>query len=309
VLKARADAKTNQKSNFSALQKYGMMGKYNSARNNMSEKELKNVDPQALLNKLNGLGDFTLLYYGPTDVKTLVNTVKKNFRQGKTVAMAEAKPYEEQATPQTEILLAPYDAKNIYMIQYHNENKEWTPENAPVNALFNEYFGGGMNTIVFQELREARGLAYSAAARYNEPTRKGDKESFFTYIITQSDKMMDCVKEFNNLLNDMPARQAGFDLAKQSLLKTLATRRVTKFSVLNEYLRAKKKGLDYDINKTIYEKLPSLKLQDLVEFSKSRISNKPYKYIILGNEKDLDIKNLEKIGTIHRVSTDEIFGY
>ena len=275
----------------------------------MSEKELKNVDPQALLNKLNGLGDFTLLYYGPTDVKTLVNTVKKNFRQGKTVAMAEAKPYEEQATPQTEILLAPYDAKNIYMIQYHNENKEWTPENAPVNALFNEYFGGGMNTIVFQELREARGLAYSAAARYNEPTRKGDKESFFTYIITQSDKMMDCVKEFNNLLNDMPARQAGFDLAKQGLLKTLATRRVTKFSVLNEYLRAKKKGLDYDINKTIYEKLPSLKLQDLVDFSKSRISNKPYKYIILGNEKDLDIKNLEKIGTIHRVSTDEIFGY
>jgi predicted Zn-dependent peptidase len=309
VLKARADAKTNQKSNFSALQKYGMMGKYNSARNNMSEKELKNVDPQALLNKLNGLGDFTLLYYGPTDVKTLVNTVKKNFRQGKTVAMAEAKPYEEQATPQTEILLAPYDAKNIYMIQYHNENKEWTPENAPVNALFNEYFGGGMNTIVFQELREARGLAYSAAARYNEPTRKGDKESFFTYIITQSDKMMDCVKEFNNLLNDMPARQSGFDLAKQGLLKTLATRRVTKFSVLNEYLRAKKKGLDYDINKTIYEKLPSLKLQDLVDFSKSRISNKPYKYIILGNEKDLDIKNLEKIGTIHRVSTDEIFGY
>jgi predicted Zn-dependent peptidase len=195
------------------------------------------------------------------------------------------------------------------MIQYHNENKEWTPENAPVNALFNEYFGGGMNTIVFQELREARGLAYSAAARYNEPTRKGDKESFFTYIITQSDKMMDCVKEFNNLLNDMPARQAGFDLAKQGLLKTLATRRVTKFSVLNEYLRAKKKGLDYDINKTIYEKLPSLKLQDLVDFSKSRISNKPYKYIILGNEKDLDIKNLEKIGTIHRVSTDEIFGY
>jgi predicted Zn-dependent peptidase len=223
--------------------------------------------------------------------------------------MAEAKPYEEQATPQTEILLAPYDAKNIYMIQYHNENKEWTPENAPVNALFNEYFGGGMNTIVFQELREARGLAYSAAARYNEPTRKGDKESFFTYIITQSDKMMDCVKEFNNLLNDMPARQAGFDLAKQGLLKTLATRRVTKFSVLNEYLRAKKKGLDYDINKTIYEKLPSLKLQDLVDFSKSRISNKHYKYIILGNEKDLDIKNLEKIGTIHRVSTDEIFGY
>ena len=28
--------------------------------------------------------------------------------------------------------------------------------------LFNQYFGGGMNSIVFQEIREAQGLAYAA---------------------------------------------------------------------------------------------------------------------------------------------------
>ncbi len=57
------------------------------------------------------------------------------------------------------------DAKNIYMVQLHNENQEWSADRAPVIALFNEYFGGSMNAIVFQELREARGLAYSAFAR------------------------------------------------------------------------------------------------------------------------------------------------
>ena len=58
-----------------------------------------------------------------------------------------------------------------------------------------------MNAIVFQELREARGLAYSASAVYASPYRLGGNESFYTYIITQNDKMMDCVREFNKLLN------------------------------------------------------------------------------------------------------------
>lgn len=309
LLKSRADIKTNQRYNFSALRAYGTYGKYNPIRNIMSESELRAANPQDLLGKLKALGDYTLLYYGATPLKDLAKTISKTYKKSKIVIDRPAQRYEAQTTPKTEILLAPYDAKNIYMVQYHNENKDWTPDNAPVNKLFNEYFGGGMNAIVFQELREARGLAYSAAASYNEPYRQGDKEDFFTYIITQSDKMMDCINEFNNLLNNLPARQAGFDLAKQSLIKALATNRTTKFAILNAYLKAQKRGIDYDINKKIYEQLPALKLQDLLDYAKDRIANKPYKYLILGNEPDLDIKSLEKIAPVQRVSTEEIFGY
>ena len=50
-------------------------------------------------------------------------------------------------------------------------------------------------------------------------------------------------------------------------------------------------------------------LKDIVTFEKEKMARKPYKYIILGDEKNLDIKALEKIGPIHRLSTDEIFGY
>ncbi len=309
LLKARNDNKTNQRANFNALQKYGIYGKYNPARNIMSEAELKAADPQELLNKLKKLGNYTMLYYGPTSIKDLKKVVAKNDINSNSAIDKATQPYVAQTTPQTEILIAPYDAKNIYMIQYNNENREWKPENATINALFDEYFGGGMNAIVFQELREARGLAYSAWASYNEPARKADKESFNTGIITQNDKMMDCIKEFNNLLNNMPERQAGFDLAKQSLLKSLATSRTNKFSILNYYMMLQKKGLNYDIDQKIYEQLPSVQLKDLIDFSKSHIANKPYKYIILGNEKDLDMDALQKIGPVKRVSTEEIFGY
>ena len=166
-----------------------------------------------------------------------------------------------------------------------------------------------MNAIVFQELREARGLAYSASARYRQPSRLGDKESFYTYIITQNDKMMDCVKQFNELLNNVPVRQANFDLAKQSLMKSLASARTTKFSILSAYMAAQKLGLDYSLSEKIYKEIPQIKLQDIIDFEKANMADKPCKYLILGNEKELDIKALEKIAPIRRVTTEEIFGY
>ena len=195
------------------------------------------------------------------------------------------------------------------MVQYNNANRVWNMDNAPLVSMFNEYFSGGMNAIVFQELREARGLAYSASARYNAPYRLGDKEYFNTFIITQSDKMMDCIGEFNNLLNQIPQNQAGFELAKQSLLKSLATNRHTRFNTLNYYMTMRELGLNYDIDQKIYDKIPSITLDDIVNFAKERIANKPYKYLIVGDEKNLDTKSLEKIAPIRRVSEKEIFGF
>lgn len=311
-LKARADAKLNQSANFSFLQSYGMYGAYNQARNIPSNEELQTMNPQLLVDKIKSLRNYkhTLLYYGPMELNELTATVDNYHQTAEKLAdVPEGKPYTLQPTPVNEVYLAPYDAKNIYMIQYHNENRPWNPDRQPVIALFNEYFGGGMNTIVFQELREARGLAYSAAAMYATPGFKERPEYAFTYIISQNDKMMDCIHTFNSILDTIPQSDKAFDLAKQALLKRLATARTTKSNILDAYLSAKNRGIDYDINQKIYETVPSLTMEDIVKFEQETMANKPYRYLILGNEKELDMKSLEKIGPIKRLSTEEIFGY
>ncbi|KJJ87909.1 peptidase M16 [Prevotella intermedia ZT] len=312
LIKSQKDKKADQKGNFKALQDYGMYGAYNSTRNILSEEQLKNMDPQKLLNSLKGLKNYkqTVLYYGPSSLKDIDNLLSKTFKTAKKFTpLPKEKRYTLQATPKNEILIAPYDAKNIYMVQFHNENKEWNPNDAAKIAVFNEYFGGGMNAIVFQEMREARALAYSASASYRTPSRLGDKEYFNTYIITQNDKMMDCVAQFNELLNNVPVRQANFDLAKQNLLKSLASARTTKFSILSAYMAAQKMGLDYSLSEKIYKDLPSVTLDDIINFEKTNMANKTFKYLILGDEKELDMKALEKIAPIKRVTTEEIFGY
>jgi len=312
VMKSRADQKTNQGTNFSRLVSYATYGPYNPAANTLSEKELRAADPQMLpdmLRRLSGM-EHTVMYYGPYTEKELAAVISKSHKTPKKLApVPVGKEYAEELTPVNEVYIAPYEAKNIYMIQHHNEGRSWNPEEAPLKAMFNEYFGGGMNTVVFQELRESRGLAYSAFASYVEPWRKNHPEAFYTYIISQNDKLADCIRVFNSIIDTIPQSQAAFDIAKQSLTKSLQSNRTTRFAVLTKYIDARDLGIDYDINEKIYNALPSVSLDDIVKFERQNMARKPYRYIILGDEKELDMKYLEKIGPIKRLTTDEIFGY
>ncbi len=312
VEKARKDRKLDQQSNFSALRCYGVYGQYNWQRNVPSSSELENMNPQKLVDMIKNLKNYkhSVQYYGPTDLKDLISVVDKEHKVAKKfIADPEGKRYTAQPTLKNEILLAPYDAKNIYMVQYTNENRKYDPANQPLISMFNEYFGGGMNTVVFQELRESRGLAYSAWAYYERPYYPYESESAQANVISQSDKMMDCIHTFKNIIDTIPQSEKAFDLAKQSLTKSLATSRTTKFGIINAYVNAQLLGIDYDLNEKVYNALPSVKLQDVVKFEKETMANKPYRYMILGDEKNLDIKSLEKIAPVKKLTTEEIFGY
>ena len=39
------------------------------------------------------------------------------------------------------------------------------------------------------------------------------------------------------------------------------------------------------------------------------MANKTYRYMILGDEKELDMKELEKIAPVKRLTLEDIFGY
>ncbi len=312
LLKQRKDIKLDQTYNFNALSAYAIYGKYNTWRNVPDSTELKSMNPEALIGKIRGLNvyEHSLLYYGPDSEKNVIVLADKLHKTSKKLVPApKGTPYTEQMTTQNEVFLAPYDAKNIYMTQYHNEGRKWNAEEVPAIAMFNEYFGNGMNAVVFQELRESRALAYAASAHYRYPSRSNGTEYATTFIISQNDKMNDCIRTFNSIIDTIPQSQKAFDLAKQALAKRLASERTTKFGILNAWLGAKRRGIDYSLSEKIYNTLPSITLDDMVRFEKERMANKPYRYIVLGDEKNLDMEVLEKIGPIKRISTDEVFGY
>lgn len=312
TLKGREEAKKNQRTCFGYLWEYALHGAKNDYTNMMSEQELRSTDPSVFTGLLKGLAGYkhTLLYYGPCTMAELSAIVSKYHKTAKKLAdVPQNREWEWTSTPTPQVIIAPYEANNIYLRMLSNEQKSLDFGKLPTIYFFNEYFGGGMNTIVFQELRETRGLAYNANAFYSTPSRKQDPMFWMEHIITQNDKMMDCINTFKEITDDMPQTQAAFDIAKESIMKSMATSRTTKMNIIYSYLAAKKIGIDHSTYKDIYEKTPSLKMEDILNFEKQNIRQKPLHYIILGNEKELDIPALEKIAPVKRVSLEEIFGY
>ena len=107
----------------------------------------------------------------------------------------------------------------------------------------------------------------------------------------------------------MPQSESAFNIAKDALTKQIASSRTTKMNIINAWLMAKRIGLETDLNETIYNALPDLKLADIVDFEKQNMAGKPYRYIILGNEHSLDMPSLQQIAPVKRVTLQEIFGY
>jgi predicted Zn-dependent peptidase len=121
--------------------------------------------------------------------------------------------------------------------------------------------------------------------------------------------MMDCVRQFHQILDSIPQSEAAFQIAKDAVVKQLASQRTQKMNVLYSYLTMKRLGLDYDLNEKLYRDVQKLTLQDIISFEQQQMARKPYRYLILGDEKELDIPSLEKIAPIRRLTLEEVFGY
>ncbi len=312
IITSRNDAKLNQNVCFSYLYQYGLHGKRNSNTNKMSAADLKATDPSVFTNLLHNLQNIkhTVLYYGPKSEKELSAILAKGHATAKKLADAPVnKPYEWVSTPTSEVIIAPYEARNIYMRMFNQKQKQRDNSEAATIALFNEYFGGGMNTVVFQELRETRGLAYNATAGYFTPAKAGDPEYMQLHIISQNDKMTDCINVFKEITDNMPLNEANFEIAKQSLTKYGESYRVTKYDLITTYLRLKKMGQSLDSDRALYEKLSSVTMQDVADFEKANVAGQPLHYLILGDEKELDMETLRAIGPVKHVSLEDIFGY
>ncbi len=312
TLYERRNAKLDQRSNSQRMSAFALYGPKNPSTNIVPSAALMKLSDEALLEKIHHIfeNEHEVLYYGPLSEKEAVAAINSIHNvPEKLNPIVKGNPFAYLPTENNNVVLAEYDANQLNLVGYYNTELPFSVETAPIITLYNEYFGGGMNSIVFQEMREARGLAYSARANYSIPADLRHPSVFSFSIGTQNDKLIDALSAFDEIINEMPVSENAFNIAKESLLSNIRTARTVRSRVLTSYLNAKERGLDYDINKVIYEKVPALTLDDVVKFQQQYVKGKPHTYGIVGRKSDMDLKSLLDYGTIKQVSTEEIFGY
>ena len=311
ALKFRANAKTSQRSCYNALTQYIHYGKDVIEAITLSNEAISSLTSEELLSRMRDLfsQSHEIRYYGPVSKSSVKASISTQHPVLPGLKPLERHFTDKVKTPSNSVVMAQYDSKQIYYYQYSNRGECLDVNAAPSLALYNEYFGGGMNTIVFQEMREARGLAYSAWAYLGEPQFARDNYTYRAFIATQNDKMRTAIEAFADIINDMPESEAAFNIAKSGLEARLRTQRTTGDAVLGEYVRCRDLGIEEPLDRLIFEKLPEITLSDVKAAQGQWVKDRTYTYGILGDIKDLDVNYLRTIGPVSVVSLEEIFGY
>lgn len=311
LIKSRADAKLSQAKNFSALQTYLIYGEEFIRRTTLTNEQLQALGSEELIARVRDLlnKQHEVLYYGPMTRDEVRKSLADHHKAAALLTPLEKHYPKKQLTEQNSVILAQYDANQLYYFQYSNRGEAFDVTNDPGITLYNEYFGGSMNSICFQEMREARGLAYTASAWLASPSFADDSYSYISFIATQNDKMQTAVEAFDEIINQMPESPAAFQIAKDAILTRLRTDRTTGINVLNSYLALRRLGLTEDRDRQIFEKVQSMTLDDVKATQQKWVKDRPYTYGILGDIKNLDLNFLKTLGPITTVSQEEIFGY
>ena len=311
-IKERADAKLNKQTIlFKALVNYAKYGPTSSYTNVLSTEDISNLTSKELLKSINDLLLYKhrISYYGPENISDLkIKLENIHFNKSDLNPLPKKKEYKELDLQKPIVYVVDYDMKQAEVIMLSKGSKLNMSEFSKIK-FHNEYFGGGMSSIVFQEMRESKALAYSVYSTYTIPKDTNSSHYLMSYIGTQVDKLSEAMSGMSELLDEMPKAETNMNNAKEAIIQRIRTERLTKSKVLSEYEKAQEQGVNYDMRTDLYNQVQAFNVDTLNDFHNSHIANRNRVVMVLGAKSDLDLSVLKEYGEIKHLTLEEVFGY
>ncbi|WP_412850438.1 M16 family metallopeptidase [Chryseobacterium sp. PMSZPI] len=307
ILENRQAIKKDKNRIMTALTNYTKLGSTSRFTDVISKEELESSKAEVFTDRMKNLFKYPyqVFFYGK-DFENFKGYIGK-YVETESLQISAARQYPEPET-----------GGNVYFTGYDMVQMEMSKigKGLPVNPfnfgkvnVFNEYFGRGLSSIVFQEIRESKSLAYSAYVSYAANSELKHPDYITTYIGTQPDKLMIAVDTMNELMNELPEVSTQFENAKNAALKQIASTRVTRNNIFFNTLRLKKLNIEHDFRKDIYQQIESLTFEDLKEFYETNIKSVHFNTAIIGKKENLNMNAVDKMGTFTEVSFKDIFGH
>ena len=252
-----------------------------------------------------------LLYCGTLPVAQVREEIEA-FLPLKEITVAVNAPYHRDAKK--------YDKPTVYFmdmptasqsIVYGYAKGEVTDDAWSRHAarLFSVYFGGDMSSLMFQEIREFRSLAYRVSGRYILPPHKleGKAGEFVTMLSTQSDKTLDALGIMNSLIHEMPEKEERISTVKQSIVNQVNNDFPSFREVPEKVAGFRRNGFDNDPSEALLSGISDMDMKDIIRFYRHNVRLKPVVYVIVGNSRRIDMKQLETYGNVIRLRKKDIY--
>ena len=307
LIESRDAAKKDKNRIMKAVQDYAKYGRESRLRDVIPNERLFEITCESLTEKIKNIFGFPyeMFFYG-FDFEDFKAYIKPFIRNQKFEIPAK-RNYPEPETG-GKVYFVDYDMVQMEMSKIARGNEVEIKDFGKIN-VFNEYFGSGLSSIVFQEIRESKSLAYSAYASYQANAELHHPDYITTYIGTQPDKLDIAVETMNELMGELPQYQIQFNNSKNSALKKLASGRITRTNVYFSALRLKKLGVNYDLRENMFNEIQKLELSDLTKFYNEKVKPANFNVAVIGKRENLNMTALEKLGKFEELSLETVFGY
>ena len=309
ILGEREDARKNHREIGGGIVLYNRHGKESRYLRMLPNEEVQELTVEELHRIVRDfLGHkHRIRYTGSLPLETVLKTLKTHHPL--SGALKEPPPYrflKARAPEGTEIYFFHKEmAQSRVTIEFGDE--DYNEARIPAANLYNEYFGGGMSGIVFQELRESRALAYGAWSRYYPGSRKDDQNLMWGRIECQTDKTPEAVEAFIDLIDNLPVASGRFGVAREAVLNRYRTYKLTFREVLGAVGSWERLGVEVDPRKARFEKTLNAQIDLVLQFHKARISGRPKLISVVGDSGKIDMARLRKIGRVVNVGLEDIF--
>ncbi len=299
-------------SKISMLNEYALYGENSSYLKRLTKKDIKKIDYSEYKSLMNLLlsKEVHIHYVGSSEIGKVSNMIANTISFAPVLQRGNS-PYLRD--------LSSYSSDRLFVMEDKKAIQSHIRITIPANKLdeygrvmakpFNYYFGLGMNSVMFKEIREYRSLAYTAYAYYAVPYRF-DKQGYFMAVMsTQADKTNESIELLDSLLDNFPKNRNQIP-ALQSYLMRSFNSEMPSFrykSFIVQYW--KKQGYNTDPRKTAYDRYRKLAMEDIEKFYETNVLNKSATTSVVGNVKRFDVEKLSKNKEIRKFKLKEVLNY
>ncbi len=317
ILLRRENNKTNKQTILQkAMYNYGAYGPNSPFRDKFSREELLALRPEEMTDLLRNVLNYKheVFYHGPQGPRIVAQILRKQHPAATSgtplLPPLKEKKYREIGVKKDKVYFVHFPTVQVELLLLSKGTGKFNLDEFVFADWYNQYFGYGLSSIVFQEIRESKALAYSAYTSTSSPSRKDKPHFLQAYVGTQPDKLRDAVDAFQAILEEMPVSLPQIETARQSVLKQIAAGRITQANIYWTWRGNKHRGfLNRDLRADVYQHLEKADSADLVAYQQRHVKGRHYTWLVLGDRQHVDFKYLRKIGKVEELTLEEVFGY
>ena len=309
LIKSREDRKSSPPAIAQALYMYNRYGDESPMLEALTTQEIVETSIEELISLPADLLNFkhTIAYTGSMPLEDLVEVLRRQHTiDGELRDTPEFRYRRAREIDDTELKVVNQQTAQA-QVRIEFADGQYDPEDSVMSSIYTNYFGSGMSSVVFQELREARALAYSAQARYSQGSRQNSENLMLGVIGTQTDKTVDALTAFLDLIDNMPTSSERFDESVNSLLNRYRTSKLNFREVIGAVRSWERLGFETDPRRERFQQLQTASLGELLEFQQEHVKDRPKLISIVGDLSIIDADELERFGTVEELQVEQLF--